>query len=273
MKECKKCKTNKELAEFSIRIDSPDGYRNECKECTSEYLKAYHKNPPIKEVLEDGFKRCFKCKTIKAHSEFNKCSKNKDGLRGYCKVCHRKKNKLWDSEHAEYREKYKEENKEHIKEIIKEWRLQNKEKIVNDKKEYYKNNKDKINIRFKKWYEKNKEKVYDNKIRRRARKLGCNEKYGSEERKITFILFEYKCFKCGSKDNLCIDHHRPLIKGNALSINNAVLLCKSCNSSKGTKDPEEFYGKELYDILEKKLEKIFSNLNKNKEENNYDRIK
>ena len=45
----------------------------------------------------------------------------------------------------------------------------------------------------------------------------------------------------------------PLSAGYALEENNAVVLCRSCNSSKGIKQPEEFYTTvqltKLYGIL------------------------
>ena len=54
-------------------------------------------------------------------------------------------------------------------------------------------------------------------------------------------LFNNMCFKCKCKENLQLDHHYPLSKGYKLSKDNAVILCQSCNSKKGTKMPESFY--------------------------------
>lgn len=47
-----------------------------------------------------------------------------------------------------------------------------------------------------------------------------------------------RCLRCGSPNNLSIDHITPLAKGGDNSTNNLQTLCKSCNSSKGatTKD-------------------------------------
>lgn len=47
------------------------------------------------------------------------------------------------------------------------------------------------------------------------------------------------CVVCGSDDRLATDHVYPLSKGHGLSPGNAVKLCKSCNSSKASKTPEE----------------------------------
>ena len=54
----------------------------------------------------------------------------------------------------------------------------------------------------------------------------------------------HKCFKCGSLEDLAIDHVLPLSWFWAKSLRNIVPLCKSCNSSKGAKWPSEFYNKE-----------------------------
>ena len=52
-----------------------------CKVCTSTRKE--------KEVLEDGLKRCSKCKEIKATSDFIKDLQKADGFRSDCKVCTR----------------------------------------------------------------------------------------------------------------------------------------------------------------------------------------
>jgi len=49
---------------------------------------------------------------------------------------------------------------------------------------------------------------------------------------------ERQCLKCGSPENLSLDHIVPLASGGDNSTNNLQTLCKTCNSSKGnsTKD-------------------------------------
>ena len=98
--------------------------------------------------------------------------------------------------------------------------------------------------------------MIESKRKRRERKYMVGDKYSTQERHITLKEFGYKCFNCKSEENLHIDHNKPLVKGNALSLDNAVVLCKTCNSSKGTKDPEEFYGYKTANKLSEKLSKI-----------------
>jgi hypothetical protein len=52
-----------------------------------------------------------------------------------------------------------------------------------------------------------------------------------------FVLEKYKfiCQDCGLKINLTIDHIKPVKYGGDDSIQNLTILCKSCNSKKGSK--------------------------------------
>jgi 5-methylcytosine-specific restriction endonuclease McrA len=58
------------------------------------------------------------------------------------------------------------------------------------------------------------------------------------------LLFKYKfkCVKCGEKEEskLTIDHIHPYSKGGPDDYSNLQILCKSCNSKKGTKANEKF---------------------------------
>ena len=108
----------------------------------------------------------------------------------------------------------------------------------------------------KNWAINNKDKISETQRRRRAKKLEVNENFTYVQEQLTRQAFKNKCFNCKSTKKLCIDHHRPLSKGYPLTLNNAVLLCRSCNSSKGAKDPEDFYGKDKCVKLDKKIKTI-----------------
>jgi 5-methylcytosine-specific restriction endonuclease McrA len=78
-------------------------------------------------------------------------------------------------------------------------------------------------------------------IRRRELEMAIDTLLSPQDIETIYRIFDSQCFNCRSMNNLHIDHHRPLSKGFGLSIQNATLLCGSCNSSKGDKSPEEFY--------------------------------
>ena len=85
-----------------------------------------------------------------------------------------------------------------------------------------------------------------------------------------FSLFDDRCFKCKKTCNwisdprlwyegalhqweLDIDHNLPFELGGRLEEGNLVSLCKTCNSKKHKKHPEEFYSKDELENLEKYL--------------------
>jgi len=85
--------------------------------------------------------------------------------------------------------------------------------------------------------------------RRRELKLALDASFSKEDVAAVYERFDYKCFICDTIDKLSIDHHRPLSGGHALAHDNAVLLCVSCNASKGPKQPDEFYNQEQLEAL------------------------
>lgn len=101
----------------------------------------------------------------------------------------------------------------------------------------------------------NPDKIFEIRNRRREREKMVKNNYSKINLKTTMSVFDNKCFNCGSGKNLSIDHHCPLSKGNPLKIDNAVLLCKSCNSSKRDTSPEVFYSKNKLKKLNKKLKR------------------
>ena len=65
-----------------------------------------------------------------------------------------------------------------------------------------------------------------------------------------FARFENRCFNCGTQDrDLQVDHHVPQHLGVPLTHQNAVVLCDTCNGTKGMQLPEDFYTLEQLDRL------------------------
>ena len=199
-------------------------------------------------------KKCTKCGISKPLSDYY--IRSNGNYRADCKDCvkqtvKRNTNKRKD-DIRKYQSEYREKNKERLIEYRK-----NNERIRQYNKKYHEENKDDINKRHRKthkeWYKNNYDKVVESGRRRRAKKKAVNENYTKEDEQYTRELFENKCANCGSTDNLCIDHHFPLSKGNALTRKNAVVLCTYCNCSKQDKLPEDFYQPDVLAQIEEVL--------------------
>lgn len=63
-----------------------------------------------------------------------------------------------------------------------------------------------------------------------------------------------KCVYCGSNENLCLDHILPIDLGGMDDIQNLATACKSCNSGKSGRTPNQAG----YEFLNKKTEKIWN---------------
>lgn len=48
-------------------------------------------------------------------------------------------------------------------------------------------------------------------------------------------IYGSECWKCGTRENISLDHVIPVSKGGNHSIGNMMSLCRSCNSSKGNR--------------------------------------
>lgn len=58
------------------------------------------------------------------------------------------------------------------------------------------------------------------------------------DHKVRTMVFErdaYRCVKCGSYKQLCIDHRFPYSRGGSNDPDNLQTLCWTCNSKKGNK--------------------------------------
>lgn len=87
------------------------------------------------------------------------------------------------------------------------------------------------------------------------------------------IISDNVCWYCGSvfenKEELTIDHVFPRSKGGDNSMDNIIMVCKQCNSSKGDKDLLEWYISKRktfppIDILQHYLKQIFHYSEENK---------
>lgn len=222
-KKCNKCNKCRAVKHFYKSKEEKYGYKNYCKRCISNIrkdhyilnrkkIKKYHiiYNLNHKDLLTEYNKKNWK--------DLNRRKQNQD------------RHKRWMIENSEYK-----------KQQDAQYYLDNKEKIMIRTKNYYKDNKKYMLLKSKEWRINNWEQYRAsrkiNKARRRARTIKLKETFTTRQVKFIFNVFDNQCFNCNSKDKLTIDHFYPLSKGNILSFNNAIILCRKCNLSKHAKDP------------------------------------
>lgn len=80
MKECRKCKEEKDLSEFHRHKARKDGRTEVCKKC-----RCTAKQKPIE---KEGFKICYHCKEEKELTLFNKQCDGRKGVASRCKICY-----------------------------------------------------------------------------------------------------------------------------------------------------------------------------------------
>lgn len=180
-----------------------------------------------------GKKTCTKCGLEKLASGFYRKASHPSGLSSQCKSCIKKYDQS-DRGRAAHR-RYYHANSDSIKEKV--WQYQNTSQGREAQKRYDQSDKGRLSAQ-------------QCARRRRERKLGLDVQLNNEQVSIIYERFGDACFNCGQTKELQIDHHYPVVSGAGLSLNNAVLLCQSCNCSKGSKSPEEFYAEKQLRIIE-----------------------
>ena len=131
MKECRKCKQEKELINFGIDKKQCDGLNRVCKQCRQKFSKEHSK-------------RLY---------EYNKeyVKKNVDKINEYQKEYRKEHSKTLYEKYKVWKENNVDKRKEYFKEYSKN--------NVNKRKEYYDNNAEKLRNKRKEYYYNNKEKT------------------------------------------------------------------------------------------------------------------
>lgn len=131
------------------------------------------------------------------------------------------------------KQEYYQKNKAKISLQKRERYAKNKDRIKAQVKEYYINNKDKLAASKLEWQRANPEKVAASRHKRRAREKKAGGKLIAAEIKEIYNKYP-TCLVCGADTNLALDHIVPIISGGQNAASNIQVLCKPCNSIKGT---------------------------------------
>ena len=196
---------------FNIRIDSKDGFRNQCKKCTTKKNASYYQD-------------------------------NKDGLVDYART-YREENIVAININ---RKIYRLNNKELLSLRDKKYYSGHQEYVKSRVKRYVASNKETISIKKSIYRIKNKEQCNISNMNYRSNKSKLPSTFTIEQWENTKLAFDNKCAYCGMELPLAKEHFLPVSNGGEFTHNNIIPSCRSCNSSKFTNSPFIWYPKQSF---------------------------
>jgi len=127
-----------------------------------------------------------------------------------------------------------------------EWLSLNPDKARAKYRRYYLTHKDQVREKDRRSREANPARVIANLARRRALRAAAEGDFTADEFRVLCSEYGDRCAYCQEESPLTADHAVPLSRGGSNWISNILPACKSCNSRKRTRTPEEF----LYELVE-----------------------
>lgn len=249
MKQCRTCEVWKGERSYSVnKKNKLDGLNTECRECSS--IRSKRNKAKIKDKLAayaKDYHATHREKRANQKLEWQKKNPDKKSAQDKrYRARHKEKVDAKVREYAkahaeeirEYQKKYQIENKEAIKRVCAEWRKRNPEIVRRNSAKTRSKNRLKCNARSRDWARKHPKKILSYVHTRRARKRSAPGTYTDAEFQALCTDCGNICLRCGQLAPLTVDHVIPLSKGGSNDISNLQPLCKSCNSSKGTKSTD-----------------------------------
>lgn len=244
-KTCSQCKQELPATSKHFHRDkrNRDGFCGRCKDCISNYQRAYYKGNRESRLQYYYDNR----------ERINEKSRqwkqiNKDRVKAY--------QQKWRAENreqiAEQRRSYRRRNKKAIARYQKKWYTKNRTHV----KQYWQENKTRFSKLAKLWRKNNPCKEKAKNQRYRARKRNLPDTFTSDQWLICLEYHNFCCAVCGNQLRDLFgeiephaDHWIPIASNECLGtvIDNMICLCNKCNQSKGAKMPDEWlieqYGK------------------------------
>lgn len=152
IKKCSQCGEEKPFEQFYKDKQKSDGYRPECKECTSKRQKKY--NEKNRENISNNCKKYYqehKEEHYLQHKEYY--AKNREKILAYHQEYYEEnKEKI-----QEYKKEYAIKNADELKEKARKYRETHKDEIAKQHRIYREQNQEKIKAYLKQWHEEHKE--------------------------------------------------------------------------------------------------------------------
>jgi 5-methylcytosine-specific restriction endonuclease McrA len=228
---------------------------------------------------------------------FYRDKKAKYGFAYICKWCSRKKLDKWTEENPERNKQahaeYYQSNKERIDVLNDIWNAAHADEMKAYFAQYYQDNKESRDAQSKAWKLAHPERVKEihdaciarnperrrqsanewvksekgrlARLRRRARVQALPDTLTPEQWAECLDYWNYSCAVCGKADKIHADHYIPLAdpKCPGTVANNIIPLCKSCNSSKCDRLPDEWILRKVGiqgQILLERIEEYFEHI-------------
>jgi len=230
-KVCSSCGQEKPLNEFTPSQDRPDGFRSKCKKCRNAYNRQRYAESLEFRMAIAGYNRRFYIKNRKRSLAKGK-EWDKDNPEKRRAISRKYFAANREKEIARNR-KYYAANPEKRRASSRKWRAANPDKVRAQTRKYNAVYPKKRRASSRKWRAANPDKVRAQTRLRRARKLEAPGNLTVEEEQHLYELYDH-CLCCGTTEDLTVDHIVPLVEGGANSFENCQILCRPCNSRKGT---------------------------------------
>ncbi len=200
-------------------------------------------------------KACTRCGQMKLASEFGRNRCRSDGLADNCKQCVRFLNKQYRLNHPETARRAAKAWARENPGKAANWRRQNVAKISEVNRKWREANPEYHH----QWRKDNPDKERAHKCRRRDLKISSGERFTDAMIRFCHACWMDTCAVCNrvrdaSVDpSFHIDHWLPLSLGYKLSLDNAVILCPSCNSHKQGRLPQDVFSSSVVHRIEKRI--------------------
>lgn len=183
---------------------------------------------------------CRVCGVDKPITDFPKNKNLKSGRDNRCKICNTQAVLRWQKQNKDLvnrkNRKWAIDNPEKRYAYAVKYRINNPEKIRQAERDWREKNRDKRRESVRKWQQANPEQRALNERNREAKKRNAGGTITSKEIEQLKIKQGNKCLCCGKTNTkLTLDHVIPISLGGENTIENAQMLCGSCNSRKGAR--------------------------------------
>lgn len=180
-----------------------------CHVCKEEKPHASWKAYTCDECLSAGLKWCRRCESVQPIDNFHK---NGNTLRSICKQCEVEESHSKKKENGYY-------DRPEVREARNKTSAEYKRRMYANDEEYRLNEI----------------------IRCHERRVSAGKPITTAEWLECVEAFDNSCAYCGAQRNLTMEHVIAIANGGTNSVDNIIPACRSCNSSKGTKELIEWY--------------------------------